>query len=39
VSEKTKVIDTNVRLVANGQHADISPECVAECALALQKIM
>lgn len=25
------VIDTNVLLVANGQHADVSPECVEEC--------
>ena len=33
------VIDTNVLLVANGLHADISPECVIECVnslLALQ---
>lgn len=25
------VIDTNVLRVAGGQHADVSPECVAEC--------
>ena len=25
------VIDTNVLLVANGQHDDVSPECVTEC--------
>jgi hypothetical protein len=25
------VIDTNVLLVANGQHADVSPACVIEC--------
>ena len=25
------VIDTNVLLVANGQHADVSPGCVAAC--------
>lgn len=30
------VIDTNVLLVANGQHADVSPECVAECVKRLQ---
>lgn len=30
------VIDTNVLLVANGQHADVSPECVAECVMRLQ---
>lgn len=34
------VIDTNVLLVANGQHADVSPDCVEECAhrlVAMQK--
>jgi hypothetical protein len=31
--------DTNVVLVANGQHADVSPECVSACALALQTVM
>lgn len=30
------VIDTNVLLIANGQHADVSPECVAECVKRLQ---
>jgi hypothetical protein len=25
------VIDTNVLLVANGQHPDVSPDCVSEC--------
>lgn len=30
------VIDTNVLLVANGQHADISPACVVECVKRLQ---
>jgi hypothetical protein len=34
-----KVVDTNVVLVANGQHADVSPECVKNCALVLEKIM
>ena len=33
------VVDTNVVLVANGQHADVSPECVKTCALALQGLM
>lgn len=33
------VVDTNVVLVANGQHADVSPECVSACAEALQRIM
>ncbi|WP_225975910.1 hypothetical protein [Paracidovorax avenae] len=30
------MIDTNVLLVANGQHADVSPDCVAECVKRLQ---
>lgn len=33
------VVDTNVVLVANGQHADVSPECVKACVLALQGVM
>lgn len=33
------VVDTNVVLVANGQHADVSGACVAACALQLQEIM
>lgn len=33
------VVDTNVILVANGQHEDVSPECVGNCAIALQDIM
>ena len=33
------VVDTNVILVANGQHDDVSPECIASCALRLQSIM
>lgn len=33
------VVDTNVILVANGQHQDVSSECVGNCALALQNIM
>ncbi|MCE2746286.1 MAG: hypothetical protein LW710_10340 [Burkholderiales bacterium] len=32
------VIDTNVLLVANGQHGDVSPDCVIECVLRLQAI-
>ena len=32
------VVDTNVILVANGQHQDISPECVINCVLALERI-
>lgn len=30
------VIDTNVLLVANGQHADVSPDCVIACVERLQ---
>lgn len=33
------VVDTNVILVANGQHQDVSAECVENCAVALQHIM
>jgi hypothetical protein len=33
------VVDTNVVLVANGQHQDVSPGCVAACATRLQTIM
>lgn len=32
------VIDTNVLLVANCQHPDVSPECVEECIRRLQAI-
>jgi hypothetical protein len=32
------VIDTNVLLVANGRHADISPECVIECVARLEAL-
>jgi hypothetical protein len=35
----TCIVDTNVILVANGQHQDVSPPCVATCALKLQSIM
>ena len=34
-----RVVDTNVVLVANRQHQDVSPECVANCAVQLQDIM
>lgn len=30
------VIDTNVLLVANGDHPEVSPECVTECVQRLQ---
>jgi hypothetical protein len=32
------VIDTNVLLVANGQHADVSPSCVTACVTRLQEM-
>jgi len=32
------VIDTNVLLVANGQHDEASPECVSECVRRLQSM-
>ncbi len=34
-----RVVDTNVVLVANRQHEDVSPECVTSCTLRLQDIM
>ncbi|MES9901769.1 MAG: hypothetical protein ABW168_03685 [Sedimenticola sp.] len=30
------VIDTNLLLIANGQHADVTPECITECVRRLQ---
>ncbi|MCU7906722.1 MAG: hypothetical protein KZQ76_12930 [Candidatus Thiodiazotropha sp. (ex Epidulcina cf. delphinae)] len=33
------VVDTNVVLVANGQHKEVSPDCVSFCARELQDIM
>ena len=35
----TVVIDTNVILVANGQHSDVGVTCVAACAARLQAIV
>ena len=32
------VIDTNVLLVANAQHADASPDCATECIRRLKEI-
>lgn len=32
------VVDTNVLLVANGQHPDVSPECVVACVGHLQSL-
>lgn len=34
----TEIIDTNVILVANGQHAGVTPTCVASCAKRLYAI-
>ena len=33
------VVDTNVILVANGNHADVSPECVIACVERLNELM
>ena len=33
------VVDTNVILVANGQHQDVSPDCISACTLKLQTLM
>lgn len=35
---KTQIVDTNVILVANGAHPDVSPKCVSDCAVALYAI-
>ena len=35
----TRVVDTNVILVANGQHQEVSPGCIAGCTLKLHAIM
>lgn len=35
----TYVVDTNVILVANGQHPDVSADCVARCRHWLQALM
>lgn len=35
----TVVVDTNVILVANEQHADVSPACIEACALRLSAIV
>lgn len=32
------VVDTNVLLVANGQHAEVSPDCVIACVKRLQTL-
>ena len=39
MTTQAKVVDTNVIRVANKQHADVSQECIADCALELQTIM
>jgi len=35
----TAIVDTNVILVANGQHDDVMPDCVIACTRRLQSIM
>lgn len=35
----TTIVDTNVILVANGQHPDVSKACVVACAKKLQEIV
>lgn len=39
MSVLTQIVDTNVVLVANGQHTDVSPQCVIDCATKLQAII
>lgn len=36
---ETNIVDTNVILVANGQHENVGSDCVADCATRLAKIM
>ena len=36
---KHVVVDTNVVVVANGSHADVSPDCVIRCVDRLQALM
>jgi hypothetical protein len=36
---KTNVVDTNVILVANSAHAEVSEECVIACVLRLRELM
>lgn len=35
----TSIVDTNVILVANRQHQDVSPQCITNCTNALQLLM
>ena len=35
----TSIVDTNVILVANRQHQDVSPQCIDNCTIALQSVM
>lgn len=35
----TSIVDTNVILVANRQHMDVSPQCIDNCTIALQSVM
>lgn len=35
----TSIVDTNVILIANRQHQDVSPQCISNCTIALQLMM
>ena len=35
----TSIVDTNVILIANRQHQDVSPQCICNCTIALQSLM
>jgi hypothetical protein len=39
VTTAIAVVDTNVVLVANGQHSDVSPACIKACVMRLNEIM
>lgn len=39
MTSQTEIADTNVILIANGQHQDVSPACVINCISKLQTIV
>lgn len=36
---QTSIVDTNVILIANRQHQNVSPQCIENCTVALQSLM
>jgi len=39
VSVQTSIVDTNVILIANRQHENVSPQCINNCTMKLQSLM